>query len=76
MTTRRCDTPKIGRKRISKGGHKLIESRVIGVEVVCGPIKGVFIYYTDNLVTGGANIMVEIQRQGELVRLFSNLKLK
>jgi hypothetical protein len=65
MTTRRCDTPKIGRKRTSKGGHKLIESRVIGVEVVCGE----FSYTTQIiLVTGGANIIVEIQCQGELVR--------
>jgi hypothetical protein len=38
---------------------------MIGVEVVCGE----FSYTTQIiLVTGGANIIVEIQCQGELVR--------
>ena len=34
-----------------------------GVEVVCGPIQGVFLYYTDNFNSSGANIMIEVQRQ-------------
>jgi hypothetical protein len=40
------------------------KSRVIGVEVVCGPLHKFFTYYTDNLVSKGANIMIEVQRQG------------
>jgi hypothetical protein len=43
------------------------KSRVIGVEVVCGPIHKFFTYYTDNLVAKGANIMIEVQRQGIVI---------
>jgi hypothetical protein len=56
------NTPKIG--KISKGnkiGGKLSEwfsSRIIGVEVACGPINTTFIYTTDNLQSGGANTLV------------------
>lgn len=57
------DTPRIGDRR-SKGDTKVITSRIIGVEVHCGPIHGTMLYYTDNLVIGGANIMIEIIRQG------------
>jgi hypothetical protein len=39
-------------------------SRVIGVEVLCGPIDGVFLYTTDNMISSGGNIMIEVQRQG------------
>ena len=62
MTIMTCNTPKFGGKR-KANVSKQIESRVIGVEVYCGPVKEVFFYYTDNLVSGGANIMVEVQRQ-------------
>jgi hypothetical protein len=51
-----------------KGDTKKITSRIIGVEVHCGPVHEVFLYYTDNLVDGGANIMIEIQRQGKFLR--------
>jgi len=44
---------------------KQIESRVIGVEMYCGFVKEVVLFYTDNLVQGGANIMIEVQRQCE-----------
>ena len=37
-------------------------ARVIGVEVVCGNISGKLIYYTDNLVGGGTNVMIEVLR--------------
>ena len=41
-----------------------LESRVIGVEAYCGnTIKTNFIYRTDSLVGGGANLMVEVLRQ-------------
>jgi hypothetical protein len=34
-------------------------------EVVCGPIHKFFVYYTDNLVSKGANVMIEAQRRGD-----------
>ena len=62
-----CNSPKFGGKR-KVNVSKQNESRVIGVEVYCGPIKEVFLYYTDNLViSGGANIMVEFQRQALII---------
>ena len=64
FTIRKCDTPRIGKRRQSKSSHKKLESRIIAMEVICGPIDGIFVYYTDNIVSGGANIMVEIMRQG------------
>jgi hypothetical protein len=59
------DTPRYGSTNV-KGDTKKITSRIIGVEVHCGPVHEVFLYYTDNLVDGGANIMIEIQRQGRV----------
>jgi hypothetical protein len=35
-------------------------TRIIGVEVACGPIDTTFIYTTDNLQSGGANTLVDI----------------
>jgi hypothetical protein len=32
--------------------------------VVCGPIDETFLYYTDNMVKSGANVMIEVQRRG------------
>ena len=57
------DTPRMG-DRPSKGDNKVITSRIIGVEVHCGPIHGTLLYYTDNLTAGGANTMIEVVRQG------------
>ena len=59
------NTPKKG-SRNSKGDNTHITSRIIGVEVHCGPIHGTFLYYTDNLVSGGANIIIEVTRQAIL----------
>lgn len=56
------DTPRIGDRR-AKSDTKVITSRIIGVEVHCGPIHGTILYYTDNLTAGGSNIMIEIIRQ-------------
>ena len=60
MTQYSCLTPRF--QTNSKRDQK-IESRLIGVEAYCGPIKTVFIYRTDAMVIGGADIMVEIVRQ-------------
>ena len=69
MTTAAGETPKFGRggHRADHAGQSTVTSRIIGVEVVCGPINTHFVYATDNLVSHGANIMVEVQRQGKLV---------
>lgn len=60
MTVYTCRTPKFPSE--SKGDN-FIESRIIGIEVYCGPIKTVFVYRTSAMVGGGANIMVEVIRQ-------------
>ena len=60
MTIYTCRTPKFPRE--SKGDN-FIESRIIGIEVYCGPIKTVFVYRTSAMIGGGANIMVEVLRQ-------------
>ena len=66
MSTFRGNTPKIGARQSKKFAGKQITSRVIGVEVHCGPVHGTFLYYTDNFVRGGANIMIEVLRQSIL----------
>lgn len=66
MTIQTCNTPKIGKYMHNKNTIQM-ENRVIGVEVYCGNINTLFIYYTDDLVSGGANIMIEIQREGKYV---------
>ena len=60
MTQYTCQTPKF--RTVSKG-DKTIETRIVGIEVVCGPIKTVLVYRTDELVSGGANITIEMTRQ-------------
>jgi hypothetical protein len=67
MTIMSCNTPKFGKHHHSAGSQtNVVESRVIGVEVYCGPVNTVFLYYTDNMISGGANIMIEVQRQAML----------
>lgn len=51
--------------RGTKGQKNTITSRVIGVEVHCGPVHGTLLYYTDDLTTGGANTIIEVTRQGK-----------
>ena len=52
--------------RGTKGQKHCITSRVIGVEVHCGPVHGTLLYYTDDLTSGGANTIIEVTRQGKL----------
>ena len=56
-------TPKEHYMRESKGGIQKHGNRLIGVKVVCGPIDTHFLYSTDDIVSGGANIMIEVMRQ-------------
>ena len=59
MTVLTGDTP------MRRGNNNpVITNRVIGVLAVCGPINEMFIYNLDNFVSGGANTMIEIMRQG------------
>ena len=60
MTEYTCQTPKWDK---SSASDMKIDSRLLGIEVYCGPIKTVFIYRIDALIVGGANIMVECVRQ-------------
>jgi hypothetical protein len=50
--------------RKKKGDNTHISSRIIGVEVHCGPVHGTILYYVDNMVKGGANLIIELTRQG------------
>jgi hypothetical protein len=59
------NTPKKG-DRAAKGDSNHITSRIIGVEVHCGPIHGTMLYYTDNLTGGGANAIIDVMRQSLL----------
>lgn len=49
--------------RRSKGDTKRIGNRVIGAVVACGPIHTRFVYSLNDLIRGGANIMIEVVRQ-------------
>ena len=40
-----------------------IANRCMGVEVICGPINTVFLYYTDDFIKKGSNLMVEVMRR-------------
>lgn len=75
MTVMKGNTPKRG-VRSSKGDNNHITSRIIGVEVHCGPVHGTFLYYSDNLTSGGGNIIIEVTRQAilDLQVLLANKK--
>lgn len=40
-----------------------ITNRCMGVEVICGPIKGTILYFMDEFITKGSNLMVEIMKR-------------
>jgi hypothetical protein len=52
-----------GRHSKDDHGKSKIETRMCGVRVICGDIDEFWIFYTDNFMPGGANVMVEIMRQ-------------
>ena len=57
-------TPKIGirgqGKELGSKQTQKFETRIIAVEVACGPIQTTFVYTTDNLQSGGASLMVDL----------------
>lgn len=61
MTVMTGNTP---RKKNNENPY--ITNRVIGVMAVCGHVNEIFIYNLDDFVSGGANTMIEIMRQGKL----------
>ena len=60
-------TPIQGGSRKSKGDTKRIGNRIIGGIVTCGPIDTRFIYSLNDLISGGANTMIEVIRQGKCI---------
>ena len=59
------DTPSFniqGRHGKSERGKAHIQSRMCGVHVVCADIDELFVYYTDNMMPGGSNTMIQIMR--------------
>ena len=55
-----CNTPRFSK---DSKGDKVIETRIVGTEIICGPIKTVLVYRTDAMVGGGANSSIELLRQ-------------
>lgn len=52
-------------KRISKSEQNTdhVESRIWGCDVACGRFDKFILYTTDNMIPGGANVMIEVVRQ-------------
>ena len=73
MTKYAGRTPKYGQSNSKKDMH-FYEDRVFGVEVYCGPIVGEILVHTDDLVRGGANFTIEVQRR-VLIELGKLLKV-
>ena len=66
-TEYQCLTPKMGYTFTSKeAADKKVSNRLIGVKVTCGPIKKFFNYYAPDLVSGGANLVIEVIGKGTL----------
>ena len=55
-----CNTPRFAN---DSKGDKVIETRIVGTEIICGPIKTVLVYRTDAMIGGGANSSIELLRQ-------------
>ena len=62
MTLQTGNTPKIGSGRLSKIGN-VITNRLFGVQVICGPLNFMMYISVDNMISGGANLAIEIQRK-------------
>lgn len=66
MTSYTCTTPQVRGQKV----NKVIDNRVMGTEVVCGQLDTTFLYHTDQLVPGSANLIIEVIRQGTISHLF------
>lgn len=74
MTKYAGRTPKYS-FRSSKKDNAFFENRVFGVEVYCGPVSGEILIHTDDLVRGGANFTIEVQRR-VIIELARILKVR
>lgn len=63
MSKYRGNTPFNGLSN-KKSDTDVITSRLFGAEVHCGPIHGTFLYYTDDMMSGGGNLVAQIMREG------------
>jgi len=57
--------PKEGKYRTSKGSSGHLGNRLIGCIITCGQINTKFMYSLNDLISGGANTMIEIVRQSK-----------
>jgi hypothetical protein len=64
MTIYAARTPKYGKRVGKSDGATSFSNRVFGLHLYCGPIQGEILIHTDDLVRGGANFMIEVQRRG------------
>ncbi len=62
MTLQTGNTPKVGDYRSSKISAQ-IANRLFGVQVICGPLNFMMYISVDNMISGGANLAIEIQRK-------------
>jgi hypothetical protein len=63
MTCIKGDTPHRGMENVEESNK--VTSRLFGAEVHCGDIHETFLYYVDNMKSGGANVIVQIMREGK-----------
>jgi HPt (histidine-containing phosphotransfer) domain-containing protein len=67
MTESRGDIPRLvaenGRESKGDKNAKHVTNRVLGCEVICGPLNKYIFYITDNMTGGGSNTMIEVIRQ-------------
>ena len=77
MTESTGSTPKVGRDRHSKPS-KQIKNRLFTVQVICGDLNYYMNLSVDQLMPGGANLAIEIQRiaMERLSKDLSNLGLE
>jgi len=63
FTEMKGETPRWKEQSARTKGMQKISNRIFGIEVTCGPIDKVFLYHTDQFIAGGANTLIEVQRQ-------------
>jgi hypothetical protein len=62
MESRKTSLPKFYIKTKLCDKAKLIEQRLMGVDVVCGPLRCTLCFICDNMAFGGQDLMIEIYR--------------
>jgi hypothetical protein len=80
MEARKTNLPKVYIKTKHSESGKVIEQRLMGVEVVCGPLHCTLCFICDNMAYGGQDLMIEIYRLTifyvqKLLKYFWNFEL-